>query len=118
MAYRSATAVFSPSRSKMIGSIYNYVFGRTAAVEQHRQYATNNPAFLPERTASYHPRLATIFQQLDAIAPRFALRGSDIQILSSPAEFYNTLKAKIRGANSRIFLSSLYLGKTQDELVE
>lgn len=118
MAYRSATAVFSPSRSRMIGTIYNYVFGRTAAVEQHRQYATNNPAFLPERTASYHPRLATIFQQLDAIAPRFALRGLDIQILLLPAEFYNTLKAKIRGANSRIFLSSLYLGKTQDELVE
>lgn len=118
MVLSRISTIVTPSRQRMIGSIYNYVFGRTAVTEQHRQYATNNPAFKPELTASFHPRLATIFQQLDAIAPRFAVRGSDILILLLPSEFYNTLKDKIRGAKSRIFLSSLYLGKAQDELVE
>ncbi|OBA20517.1 hypothetical protein METBIDRAFT_200341 [Metschnikowia bicuspidata var. bicuspidata NRRL YB-4993] len=118
MILRSISAIITPSRQRMIGSIYNYVFGRSTVTEQHRQYATNNPSFTPSMTASFHPRLATIFQQLDAIAPRFAVKGSDIHIILLPALFYNTLKEKISEAKSRIFLSSLYVGQTQEELVE
>lgn len=101
----------------MLGSIYNYVFGAGHAAST-RNYATDNPALAPVAAALFHPRLATIFQQLDTIAPRFVLRGADIAILTLPGEFYATLKSKIASAKSRVFLSSLYVGKTQDELIE
>lgn len=101
----------------MIGSVYNFIFGHKPA-EGVRSYATNNPPLPADGAAGFHPRLGSILQQLDAIAPRFAVRGSSIRVLLLPDEFYSTLKDKIAGAKSRIFLSSLYVGKTQDELVE
>lgn len=106
-----------PLRQSMIGSIYNYVLGRKPQVHHDRQYATNNPKW-PTLESLFHPQLSLIFKQLDAIAPRFVLRGSDVDILHKPSDFYSTLKAKILTAKSRIFLSSLYLGKTQHELIE
>lgn len=101
----------------MIGSIYNYVFGRHSALHE-RALCTANKDLDPEVAGSFHPRLSTIFQQLDSIAPRFTVRGSSIQILTLPSEFYSTLKEKIASAESRIFLSSLYVGKSQEELVQ
>lgn len=101
----------------MIGSLFNHVLGRHS-VHHHKSLCTANKDLDPEVAGSFHPRLSTIFQQLDSIAPRFTVRGSSIQILTLPADFYSTLKAKIAAAESRIFLSSLYVGKSQDELVE
>lgn len=101
----------------MLGSVYNYVFGSRAADVHHKLYATSNLILPHEVSGLFHPRLTSIFQQLDAIAPRFTIRGSSIRILLLPDEFYSTLKAKIASAKSRVFLSSLYVGKTQDELV-
>ncbi|RVX71505.1 hypothetical protein B0A52_05077 [Exophiala mesophila] len=63
-----------------------------------------------------HP-LAGVTSELDHIAPRFEVDPSQIEILDSPVVFYETLKAKIRGAKRRIFLSTLYIGKTEHELV-
>ncbi|XP_074595337.1 phosphatidylglycerophosphate synthase 1 [Brevipalpus obovatus] len=40
----------------------------------------------------------------------FPLNSEDIQILSTPANFYNKLKELIRKSKERIILSSLYLG--------
>ena len=61
--------------------------------------------------------LAPFVGELDRIAPSFKLNGSQIQVLQSPAEFYETLKDKIRKAERRIFLSTLYIGKSEKELV-
>ena len=61
--------------------------------------------------------LAPFLIDLDRIAPRFTIQGDQIRILRSPAEFYETLKTKIRGAERRIFLSTLYIGKSETELV-
>lgn len=55
--------------------------------------------------------------ELDHIAPKFEIHGSQIQILQEPKEFYETLKSKILGAEKRIFLSTLYIGKTEHELI-
>lgn len=101
----------------MLGSVYNYVFGHRPA-EVHKHYATSNLMLPQEVLGLFHPRLTTIFQQLDAIAPRFTVRGSSIRILLLPDEFYSTLKKKISLAKNRVFLSSLYVGKTQEELIE
>ncbi|EXJ79953.1 phosphatidylserine synthase [Capronia epimyces CBS 606.96] len=63
-----------------------------------------------------HP-LAGVTSQLDHVAPRFEIDPDQIEILESPTAFYETLKAKIRGAKRRIYLSTLYIGKTEHELI-
>ncbi|KAF2678968.1 CDP-diacylglycerol-glycerol-3-phosphate 3-phosphatidyltransferas-like protein [Lentithecium fluviatile CBS 122367] len=61
--------------------------------------------------------LATITTDLDKIAPRFEIPPEQIEILKTPAEFYETLKDKILKAQTRIYLSTLYIGKTEHELI-
>ncbi|KXX76078.1 CDP-diacylglycerol--glycerol-3-phosphate 3-phosphatidyltransferase [Madurella mycetomatis] len=61
--------------------------------------------------------LAPFVGELDRIAPSFKVNGSQIHVLQSPAEFYETLKDKIRNAERRIFLSTLYIGKSEKELI-
>ncbi|TPX09546.1 uncharacterized protein E0L32_009289 [Thyridium curvatum] len=61
--------------------------------------------------------LAPFFGELDKIAPSFQIDGSEIRILKTPSDFYETLKLKIRGAQRRIFLSTLYIGKSEKELI-
>jgi len=41
-----------------------------------------------------------------------------VQIIQTPAEFYETLKDRIKNAKRRIFLSTLYIGKTERELLD
>lgn len=100
----------------MILSILSYIFPK--AQPEYRTYSTENHPIRDDQATKFHPRLQTIFQQLDAIAPRFVMNKGDIQILTNPEDFYATLKTKISQAKSRIFLSSLYIGKAQNELLE
>ncbi|KAJ5619030.1 CDP-diacylglycerol-glycerol-3-phosphate 3-phosphatidyltransferase [Penicillium lagena] len=62
--------------------------------------------------------LGAITVELDRVAPRFEVPASQITILDSPANFYTALKNKIRNARRRIYLSTLYIGKTEYELIE
>ncbi|CVL13247.1 probable phosphatidylglycerophosphate synthase PEL1 [Fusarium proliferatum] len=62
--------------------------------------------------------LAPFVTELDRLAPSFDVRGEQIQIIRTPAEFYETLKDRIRKAQRRIFLSTLYIGKSEKELIE
>jgi CDP-diacylglycerol---glycerol-3-phosphate 3-phosphatidyltransferase len=39
--------------------------------------------------------LGVFTDELDKISPRFEINGSDIQILRSPVEFYESLKVDI-----------------------
>jgi CDP-diacylglycerol--glycerol-3-phosphate 3-phosphatidyltransferase len=61
--------------------------------------------------------LAAFTNELDKITPKFEVNGSQIHVLRSPAEFYKTLKEKILHAEKHIFLSTLYIGKTEHDLV-
>ncbi|KAL7625741.1 CDP-diacylglycerol--glycerol-3-phosphate 3-phosphatidyltransferase [Parahypoxylon ruwenzoriense] len=61
--------------------------------------------------------LAPFVNELDKIAPSFDIHGSQIQIIKTPSDFYETLKARIRNAKKRIFLSTLYIGKSEKELI-
>ncbi|KAI9149598.1 CDP-diacylglycerol--glycerol-3-phosphate 3-phosphatidyltransferase [Paramyrothecium foliicola] len=56
--------------------------------------------------------------ELDRMAPSFDIQGSQIQVIKTPAEFYETLKGRILHAKRRIFLSTLYIGKSERELIE
>ncbi|KAL8926762.1 MAG: hypothetical protein Q9208_002836 [Pyrenodesmia sp. 3 TL-2023] len=61
--------------------------------------------------------LASVTSQLDQIVPRIDIRADQIEVLEGPKEFYETLKQKIRNAKKRIYLSTLYIGKTEHELI-
>ncbi|KAG7194003.1 CDP-diacylglycerol--glycerol-3-phosphate 3-phosphatidyltransferase [Scheffersomyces spartinae] len=108
----------------MIHNIYNYFFTRatiakplaSSGTTTARNYSTNNPVVPPKTLHKFHPRLQSIIQQLDGIAPRFPLNKGDIDIITHPEVFYECLKEKIKGAQKRVFLSSLYIGKAQTEL--
>lgn len=65
----------------------------------------------------FNKSMNTLISELDQLAPRFELRKGQIEIIHEPKEFYSLLKDKISTAKNRIFLSSLYIGKTQDGLV-
>lgn len=61
--------------------------------------------------------LGGITAELDRIAPRIDIRADQIKVLEGPEEFYETLKQKIRQAKRRIYLSTLYIGKSEHELI-
>lgn len=84
---------------------------------QSRRYAT--PAGAPASSSpSGVGALAPFVSELDRMAPSFDLRGEQINIIKTPSEFYETLKDRIRNARKRIFLSTLYIGKSERELIE
>lgn len=63
------------------------------------------------------PVLAGIISELDRIAPRIDIRADQVELLDSPSQFYDTLKKKILGAKRRIYLSTLYIGKSEYEFI-
>ncbi|KAI1341018.1 hypothetical protein F5Y15DRAFT_39251 [Xylariaceae sp. FL0016] len=75
-----------------------------------------SPAMAGSSTSSAG-QLAPFVNELDKIAPSFKINGSQIQVIKTPTDFYETLKARIRHAKKRIFLSTLYIGKTETELI-
>lgn len=78
--------------------------------------STSAPAASPQ--ASTHASvIATLTSDLDRLAPRIDLNPDQIEILDGPSEFYETLKRKIRSAKKRIYFSTLYIGKTEEELI-
>lgn len=83
---------------------------------RRRQLSSSAPAAPSESPANVSV-FAAITTELDRIAPRIDIRPDQIQVLQSPEQFYETLKSKIRGAKRRIYLSTLYIGKSEYELI-
>ncbi|KAL4788058.1 hypothetical protein BJX76DRAFT_228994 [Aspergillus varians] len=83
-----------------------------------RSFSTHVPPPASTAAPSSASPLGSITTELDRIAPCFEIPASRISILDSPASFYTTLKNKIRKARKRIYLSTLYIGKSEYELIE
>lgn len=66
---------------------------------------------------TYAAPLAALTSDLDRLAPRIDINAEQVEILNGPKDFYEALKAKIRNAKRRIYLSTLYIGKTEHELI-
>ncbi|XP_056406165.1 CDP-diacylglycerol--glycerol-3-phosphate 3-phosphatidyltransferase, mitochondrial isoform X2 [Hyla sarda] len=66
------------------------------------------------------PRGAHRFQWVGNLVPEFGISSLNVKILSSPAEFYQVMKAQVKTANKRIVMASLYLGTgvLEQELVD
>lgn len=61
--------------------------------------------------------ISVLRNKLSALYPKFYFRRGEIDLLTTPSDFYSTLKCKISNANERVFLASLYLGKNEKDLV-
>ncbi|KAL4966807.1 CDP-diacylglycerol--glycerol-3-phosphate 3-phosphatidyltransferase [Aspergillus stella-maris] len=83
-----------------------------------RSFSSHLPPQTNTAAQSAASPLGTITTELDRIAPCFEISPSRITIIDSPASFYTTLNNKIRNAKTRIYLSTLYIGKTEHELIE
>lgn len=66
---------------------------RLSAVRvQNRSYSGSSAAPSPAQGAAKVGALAPFASELDKLAPSIDLRGEQIQIIKTPAEFYETLK--------------------------
>lgn len=81
-----------------------------------RAQSTTAPLGSPQ-TPTNAAALASLTSDLDRLAPRIDINANQIEILDGPKEFYETLKTKIQNAKRRIYLSTLYIGKTEHELI-
>ncbi|XP_049633158.1 CDP-diacylglycerol--glycerol-3-phosphate 3-phosphatidyltransferase, mitochondrial [Suncus etruscus] len=66
------------------------------------------------------PEAGHHFQWLRNLVPEFSVSSSNVQVLSSPAEFFELMKGQIKVAKRRIVMASLYLGTgpLEQELVD
>ena len=82
-----------------------------------RRYSSTSAAGPAASVSSSAAPIASITSELDRLSPRFDVPAASIEILRTPAEFYSALKSKILNAKRRIYLSTLYVGKSEHELV-
>ena len=61
-----------------------------------RRYSTSTSSLPVQNGSSPASMLGAFTNELDRIAPKFEIHGSQIQILRSPTEFYETLKVRYR----------------------
>ena len=119
--YRSFKNTLFSSYSSFNG---NFMFARLHHF-LHSSLTTTTTTTTTSTTSSSHRSYTTMSSpinslttQLDSIAPRFLLKKGDIEVMNEPRVFYKTLLNKISTAKSRIFLSTLYIGTKQHELIQ
>lgn len=59
-----------------------------------RRYSSSSSTVATSNGASQVSMLGAFTNEMDRIAPRFEIQGSQIQILRMPSEFYDTLKVE------------------------
>ncbi|KAI5365474.1 putative phospholipase D/Transphosphatidylase, CDP-alcohol phosphatidyltransferase class-II family [Septoria linicola] len=92
---------------------------QNGSLRRHFSSTSSMPAAAtPASAQSSASQLAVFTGELDKISPRFDISADAIEVLKSPTEFYETLKAKIRNAKRRIYLSTLYIGKSEHEFID
>jgi phosphatidylserine/phosphatidylglycerophosphate/cardiolipin synthase-like enzyme len=84
-----------------------------------RSFNSSSATSLTSSSAAKSPFsvLGSLTNELDKLSPRIEIDPLQIEILKTPEEFYEKLKDKIRKAKRHIYLSTLYVGTTEHELV-
>ncbi|SCV04930.1 LANO_0G14554g1_1 [Lachancea nothofagi CBS 11611] len=92
---------------------------RYSARSEHRLYSTRTSRPMDEFSVRKSSLSYTdaVRESLSNLKACFYFRKDEIEVLHSPTEFYDTLKNKIFNAERRIFLASLYIGTSQEELI-
>ncbi|KZP08715.1 hypothetical protein FIBSPDRAFT_938822 [Athelia psychrophila] len=69
-------------------------------------------------TTSLDPCIRGFAVDLAKKQPGFSIHAKDVNVLSEPQQFYQKLLDMIRRAQNRIFISSLYIGSADRELID
>ena len=77
----------------------------------------SSPSTMSTSTTNTQSQFSSFKNTLSPLKTKFYLRKDEIEIMQLPSEFYFTLKQKIMNAQNRIFFASLYLGKSEQELI-
>ena len=93
------------------------IINHGAKVQRRLSTAYSAPVAATHTAPSQASPLASITSELDKLTPRFDVSADDIEIIRSPSDFFEALKSKITKARRRVYLSTLYVGKTEHELV-
>ncbi|OBZ65702.1 CDP-diacylglycerol--glycerol-3-phosphate 3-phosphatidyltransferase [Grifola frondosa] len=72
----------------------------------------------PLSTSSFDPAVRQFLVKLAEHQPCFSMSSSSVHILHEPRLFYQSLLRMIRGARHRLFISSLYIGTEDIELID
>ncbi|CEP61736.1 CDP-diacylglycerol--glycerol-3-phosphate 3-phosphatidyltransferase LALA0_S03e09736g [Lachancea lanzarotensis] len=88
------------------------LFSCSCMVSSGARMLANNPPLAEAR-----PFTTVVREQLSSLNTCFYFKKGEIEILPTPASFYETLKDKICSAKRRIFIASLYIGTSQEELI-
>jgi CDP-diacylglycerol--glycerol-3-phosphate 3-phosphatidyltransferase len=69
-------------------------------------------------TSAYpHPAFDQLFTSLSSWLPCFGARGDEVRLLNSPSGFYQDVIDMLKRAKRRIFISTLYIGVEETEMV-
>ena len=69
------------------------------------------------QTTSSQQCQASFLRDLSKSLPGFSVSSKNVKVIMTPIDFYSALLSMIRHAKTRIFLSSLYIGSEENELV-
>ncbi|KAI8989810.1 hypothetical protein BD414DRAFT_485242 [Trametes punicea] len=69
-------------------------------------------------TASFDPKIRQFLVKLAEHQPCFPMSSSSVSIIHEPRLFYQALLSMIRQARHRLFISSLYIGSEDVELID
>lgn len=85
-------------------------FRKSSIIQRQMSASSPSPAnsYLNMITKSLQHNLQTWFH----------FEPNEIDIIESPSHFYDLLKSKISSSQKRIFIASLYLGKSETELID
>lgn len=93
--------------------------GRSGLNLVYTRFYSSTGGYGSSSGAGFHPSINSTMAQLDSLSiPKFEMPTDSVQVLTRPAEFYNFLKDRISKAEKRIFLATLYIGKTEHELID
>ncbi|KII88182.1 hypothetical protein PLICRDRAFT_91952 [Plicaturopsis crispa FD-325 SS-3] len=91
---------------------------REVSANLHRKIARRATPVRNISNEAVHPSIRGFARSLNKKQPCFSMASRDVDILSRPDEFYRRLLDMIRRARKRIFISSLYIGSKEHELVD
>ncbi|KAF8646207.1 hypothetical protein AX16_007349 [Volvariella volvacea WC 439] len=93
------------------------MFALSYNVARRVALASCRPRWRHLSTKALHPSIQGMASKLSEKQPTFAVVPRQTTILTEPHEFYTLLLDMIKGAQRRIFISSLYIGEGETELI-
>ncbi|KAF9538639.1 CDP-diacylglycerol--glycerol-3-phosphate 3-phosphatidyltransferase [Mortierella hygrophila] len=91
---------------------------RTASMATCVRLLATQAAKARQSDEDYVSKTRQIFHDNRPALPRFVVQGETITPILSPSKFYNEMKDHIKKAQKSITLAALYLGHTENDLVE